>query len=73
MVTLHITSTERFSGKSALCVGLGRAFQRAGYALGYLKPVSCSDRVLPERTYDEDANFMKQALAWMSPLRSWHR
>jgi len=68
MVTLHIASTERFSGKSALCIGLGRAFQRRGYALGYLKPVSTSDRVLPERTYDEDADFMRQALGLSEPL-----
>jgi BioD-like phosphotransacetylase family protein len=68
MVTLHIASTERFSGKSALCIGLGRAFQRRGYALGYLKPVSMLDRVLPERTYDEDAGFMQQALGLSEPL-----
>lgn len=68
MVTLHIASTERFSGKSALCIGLGRAFQRRGHALGYLKPVSTSDRVLPERTYDEDADFMRQTLGLSEPL-----
>ena len=68
MVTLHIASTERFSGKSALCIGLGRSFQRRGYALGYLKPVSTSDRVLPERTSDEDANFMKQVFGLSEPL-----
>jgi BioD-like phosphotransacetylase family protein len=68
MVTLHVTSTERFSGKSALCIGLGRAFQRRDYTVGYLKPVSTSDRVLPERTSDEDANFMKQVLGLSEPV-----
>jgi len=68
MVTLYITSTEKFSGKSALCIGLGRSFQRRGYALGYLKPVSTSDRVLPERTSDEDANFMKQVFSLSESL-----
>jgi len=47
---------------------LGRAFQRRGYTLGYLKPVSTSDRVLPERTSDEDASFMKQVFGLTEPL-----
>jgi len=69
MVTsLYITSTEKFSGKSALCIGLGRSFQRRGYALGYLKPVSTSGRALPERTTDEDASFMKQVFGLAEPL-----
>jgi len=68
MVTLHIASTERFSGKSALCIGLGGYYRRRGYALGYLKPVSTSDRVLPERTSDEDASFMKQVLGLSEPV-----
>jgi len=67
MVSLYITSTEPFSGKSALCIGLGRYFQRRGYALGYLKPVSTSDRVLPERTSDEDADFIRQVFALGEP------
>ena len=68
MVTsLYITSTEKFSGKSALCIGLGRSLQHRGYALGYLKPVSTSDRVLLERTTDEDANFMKQVFGLSEP------
>ena len=67
MVTLYITSTEKFSGKSALCIGLGRSYQRRGYAPGYLKPVSTSDRVLPERTTDEDASFAKLVLGLDEP------
>jgi len=38
MVTLYVTSPEAYSGKSALCVGLGRHFRREGYTIGYMKP-----------------------------------
>ena len=30
MKTLYITSAETFSGKSALCIGLGLRFRRMG-------------------------------------------
>ena len=35
MKALYITSTETFSGKSSLCVGLGRRFQQDGFTIGY--------------------------------------
>ncbi|MDD3825614.1 MAG: phosphotransacetylase family protein [Anaerolineae bacterium] len=59
MVTLYIASTETFSGKSALCVGLGRHFQHDGYRIGYMKPVSTAAR-LAAGLADEDAEFIQQ-------------
>jgi len=59
MATLYITSTETFSGKSALCVGIAKRLQRDGYALGYMKPVSSGTR-LAAGLVDEDAEFFKQ-------------
>ena len=44
MATLYVVSPETYSGKSALCVGLGRHFRREGYAIGYMKPVSRTAR-----------------------------
>jgi hypothetical protein len=40
MATVYVTSTETFSGKSALCVGLGKRLLRDGFTVGYMKPVS---------------------------------
>ena len=40
MKTLYITSAETFSGKSALCVGLGMRFRKDGLKVGYMKPVN---------------------------------
>jgi BioD-like phosphotransacetylase family protein len=59
MVALYITSTETFSGKSALCVGLAKRLQGDGYRIGYMKPVSTGAR-LAAGLVDEDAEFFKQ-------------
>ncbi|HSJ53933.1 MAG TPA: phosphotransacetylase family protein [Anaerolineae bacterium] len=59
MVTLYIASTETFSGKSALCVGLARHLQHDGFRIGYMKPVSTAAR-LAAGLVDEDAEFFQQ-------------
>jgi BioD-like phosphotransacetylase family protein len=59
METLYITSTETFSGKSALCVGLARRLQKDGYRIGYMKPISTGTR-LAAGLGDEDAEFFKR-------------
>lgn len=58
MATLYITSTETFSGKSALCVSLARRLQRDGYRIGYMKPLSTGVRLGAGRV-DEDAEFFR--------------
>ncbi len=60
MSTLYITSTDVFSGKTALCVGLGEKFLRSGYAIGYMKPVSAVAGAICERAIDEDVEFIKE-------------
>lgn len=62
MVTLYVASTEEASGKTALCVGLGKRLQRDGYTVGYLKPISLSARRLEGMVVDEDAQFIKKQL-----------
>jgi BioD-like phosphotransacetylase family protein len=59
MATLYVTSTETFSGKSALCVGIAKRLQRDGFTLGYMKPMSTGAR-LAGGLVDEDAEFFKQ-------------
>ncbi len=78
MATLYITSTATFSGKSALCVGLGKRFRRDGYRIGYMKPVGTGIR-LDAEAVDEDAAFFKQSfdlpddLDDMAPVRITQR
>jgi BioD-like phosphotransacetylase family protein len=59
MATLYVTSTETFSGKSALCVGIAKRLRRDGLSLGYMKPMSTGAR-LAGGLVDEDAEFFKQ-------------
>ncbi len=74
MATLYVTSTETFSGKSALCIGLARHMSREGLRIGYMKPVSTSAREVDSEWIDEDAAFFRQAfglrddLADMAPV-----
>ena len=68
MATLYVVSPETYSGKSALCVGLGRHFRREGYAIGYMKPVSRTARREAGRLVDEDAKFVKGAFDLREPV-----
>jgi BioD-like phosphotransacetylase family protein len=67
MATLYVTSPETFSGKSALCVGLGKRFIRDGYRVGYLKPISTNATRTGGVCIDEDAEFMKQIFQLTEP------
>jgi uncharacterized protein len=60
--SLYITSIERFSGKTATCLALGRRFQADGYRVGYLKPLSLQPWRVSGRIADEDATFISEAL-----------
>lgn len=72
--TLLIASTSSLSGKSAFAVGIGRALQGQGYAVGYCQPL------LVEHDYDQlspdHLAFLREALrlrgesdARIAPLR----
>ena len=62
MKALYITSLHTFSGKTALCLGLGRRFQADGYEVGYLKPLSTQPFQVGGRLTDEDADFVWRTL-----------
>jgi BioD-like phosphotransacetylase family protein len=68
MVTLYVASTFRASGKTALCVGLGKRLQRDGFSVGYMKPISLSARRLEGTVVDEDAQFIKKELQLTEPV-----
>ncbi|MCR4407723.1 MAG: phosphotransacetylase family protein [Anaerolineae bacterium] len=69
MATLYVTSLEDYSGKSALCIGLGNKFISRGLTVGYMKPVATATaKWIQERLVSEDARFMKQALSLPEPL-----
>ena len=62
MKSIYITSVERYSGKTAVCLALGRQFIADGYRVGYLKPLSLSPWRIAGKIADEDAVFAKEVL-----------
>jgi BioD-like phosphotransacetylase family protein len=60
MANLYVTSAETFSGKSALCIGLGVRFQADGLKPGYMKPVNVNSQLREGLPYDDDVAFAKQ-------------
>ena len=70
MTPLYISSTAPYSGKSALCVGLGRRFQRDGYKIGYMRPVTTTKTCIGECVVDKEAELMLQTLDLKDPIGS---
>lgn len=74
MISLYVTSAEHFSGKTAVCLGLGKRLQTDGFKVGYIKPLSLQPWMAGERVADEDAAFVidilgLQAKPWeLSPV-----
>jgi len=63
MKALYVTSLHRFSGKTAVCLALGRRFQKEGLKVGYFKPISAVPwELMPGRLLDEDADFVRRTL-----------
>jgi BioD-like phosphotransacetylase family protein len=63
MKALYITSVEQYSGKTALCLALGKQMQQDGYNIGYLKPMSTQPWRSPNgELADEDAIFVQKTL-----------
>ena len=62
MISIYVTSLERYSGKTAICLALGKRFQADGFSVGYLKPLSLQPWRVSGRIADEDATFVKEIL-----------
>jgi BioD-like phosphotransacetylase family protein len=63
MKALYINSLENFSGKTAVCLALGKRLQAEGHRVGYLKPVSYQPMQVGGHVVDEDASFVKNVMA----------
>ncbi len=63
MITLYVVSSDRGSGKTAICAGLGRHLFGAGKKVGFFKLIITDGRNPPLPSADADAAFMKQVLA----------
>jgi BioD-like phosphotransacetylase family protein len=70
MITLYVTSTTPYAGKSALCVGLGKRFLRDGFKIGYMRPLTTSKTCIGECVVDEEANLIRQTLGLTDPVHA---
>jgi len=68
MITLYIGSTAPYAGKSALCVGLSRRFQKDGYTVGYMRPVTATKTHIGGCLVDKEAELMRQTLGLTDPV-----
>ena len=62
MKSIYITSIERYSGKTAICLALGKRLKADGFNVGYLKPLSLQPWMVAGKIADEDASFVKEIL-----------
>ncbi len=70
MNPLYITSVVTFSGKTALCLGLGLYLQRQGLNVCYMKPVSTQGSNEGERARDADATFVSRVIRSKHPIET---
>jgi hypothetical protein len=60
--SIYVTSLERYSGKTAICLALGKRLLSDGFKVGYLKPLSLQPWRVSGKVADEDATFVKEIL-----------
>lgn len=68
MAGLYLTSTQAYSGKSAMCIGLGLTLKSQGLSVGYVKPLGTVPVEVGGRLTDEDAVFVSRVLELEDPL-----
>ena len=59
--SIYVSGT-RFSGKTALCLGLFGKFQEMGFNVGYFKPVGQGEKMIEGKLYDPDVVLMKDVM-----------
>ncbi len=62
MAAILVVSSERYSGKSSLVVGLALELRDRGFKVGYMKPVGAYPIKVGNERVDEDAYFMRETL-----------
>jgi uncharacterized protein len=62
MIPLFFISNQPFSGKSSICVGLGRILAEEGLKVGYMKPLGTLPARVGEIITDEDAQYISGIL-----------
>lgn len=59
---LYVVSLQPYSGKTAVCLGLGLAFKEAGLSIGYMKPLGTLPTEVGGQLVDGDVVFVLRTL-----------
>ena len=70
MASILVSSSEKYSGKSAVCIGLGTILRRKGYTVGYMKPIGNLLVDINGVLADEDAEEMRRIFELTDPIRA---
>ncbi len=62
MAAIIVVSSERYSGKSSLVVGIALELKARGFTVGYMKPLGSYPMRVKDERVDEDAYFVSEAL-----------
>lgn len=65
--SIYVSGT-RFSGKTALCLGLFGKFQEMGFKVGYFKPVGQGQKMVEGKLRDPDVILMKEVMGLTETL-----
>ncbi len=70
MIPIVIGSITEFSGKSLIWLGMGLRFKEDGFRTGFFKPLGALPTRVEGALVDEDAVFLKRAIAVEDPMDS---
>src|SRR4030043_76061 len=68
MVYIIYVAGTKFSGKTALCLGLFNIFNELGMKVGYFKPVGHGYKMVDDRYLDPDVIMMKEVIGLSDPI-----
>jgi len=68
MVSLYVCSISEYSGKTMVCIGLGKKFQRDGISVAYFKPLGRLPVRVGKVLADEDGVSMQEILGLQDRL-----
>lgn len=70
MASILISSSEKYSGKTSVCIGLGTILKKMDYTVGYMKPIGNLLVDVNGVIADEDAEEMRRIFGLTDPIKA---
>lgn len=68
MKRIYIISTQPYSGKTLVSVGIINGLIERGYKVGYIKPIGITPQIVGDNIYDVTALFIKELFSFKEPM-----